>query len=610
MLTLFAHAAPAGGAPLEDLIPAAVVGVVAVAAVFALGRAHRRGRISWLGRLAALTERVSGVPGWAALPGLVTALSLLTAVFGFYWDVATHIDNGRDPGPFANPSHWFILVGLAGLALAGALSVILGCEDDDVDSAVELRHGWRVPVGGLLLLLCGVVALAGFPLDDVWHRLFGQDVTLWGPTHIQMVGGASLATLAQWALFVEAGRVDRPGRSAAHERLWRLRDLSMGGAFLIGLATLQAEFDYGVPQFRLLYQPVLIAFAAGIGLVAARIRVGRWGALYAAVFFLAVRGGLTLLVGPGLDRVLLSAPLFLVEALLVEAVAARIGRDRQLTFGLWAGLAVGTLGLAAEWAWTQVAMPLPWNTALFPEVAVVGPLAGVAGGLLGGYVGRALARPDLPRQDVPGWLAVAVGAVTVGVLAWPLPMTSPDGVSATIDLDEAAAAPDRTAHVTVHLDPADAADGAEWLTLTAWQGADWTDTQSVVDRLERTAPGTWRTTHPVPLHGQWKSMVRLHSGRLMAAVPVYMPEDEAIPAEEVPAVDGVTRGFVYGKTVLQREAKDVPAWLWYVGYGALAVIVGAWIAAVVWGLRRLRITRPTPPPSGRGAPSREAPAPV
>ena len=26
---------------------------------------------------------------------------------------------------------------------------------------------------------CGMYALIGFPLDDVWHRIFGQDVTLW-----------------------------------------------------------------------------------------------------------------------------------------------------------------------------------------------------------------------------------------------------------------------------------------------------------------------------------------------------------------------------------------------------------------------------------------------
>jgi hypothetical protein len=43
---------------------------------------------------------------------------------------------------------------------------------------------------------CGMYALLGFPLDDIWHRIFGQDVTLWGPTHLMMIGGAGFSTLS------------------------------------------------------------------------------------------------------------------------------------------------------------------------------------------------------------------------------------------------------------------------------------------------------------------------------------------------------------------------------------------------------------------------------
>ena len=46
----------------------------------------------------------------------------LVAGFGFYWDVAEHIDNGRDPGPLANPAHYFILAGL----FAASFGVLLG----------------------------------------------------------------------------------------------------------------------------------------------------------------------------------------------------------------------------------------------------------------------------------------------------------------------------------------------------------------------------------------------------------------------------------------------------------------------------------------------------
>ena len=53
------------------------------------------------------------------------------------------------------------------------------------------------------------------------------------------------------------------------------------GAFLIGLSTFQAEFDFGVPQFSLLFGPILVMLAASVALVAARLWAGPGGALLA-----------------------------------------------------------------------------------------------------------------------------------------------------------------------------------------------------------------------------------------------------------------------------------------------------------------------------------------
>ncbi|EUA41481.1 hypothetical protein I552_0010 [Mycobacterium xenopi 3993] len=41
---------------------------------------------------------------------LVFTTSIICALFGFIWDVSWHIGNGRDPGPLANPAHYFIVV--------------------------------------------------------------------------------------------------------------------------------------------------------------------------------------------------------------------------------------------------------------------------------------------------------------------------------------------------------------------------------------------------------------------------------------------------------------------------------------------------------------------
>jgi hypothetical protein len=575
--------APARGAALHQIVVATVLAAVLAVGLAWVAFAAHAGRIAVLHRAARFSERVTGLPGWTALPAAIGSVSLIVAAFGFYWDVSWHIDRGRDPGPFSNPAHWFIILGLVGIVVAGLASVALVTEDDAPRTAVRLRPGWSAPLGGALVLLCGAIALAGFPLDDIWHALFGQDVTLWGPTHIQMIGGASLATLALWIL-VEEGRRHRTTRPS-----WfvRNRDVLAGGAFLLGLSTLQGEFDFGVPQFRQLYHPVLLMLAAGIGLVAVRIRAGRWGAVKAALFFLAVRGGLTLLVGPVLGRTTLHFPLYLAEAILVEAAALIVATDRQFSFGVLSGLLIGTIGLAAEWAWSHVWMPLPWHASLLPEGAIFGFAAAMAGGVLGAMIGRALLQPGAARQRFPRGVGVVAGATALFCIAFPLPMHANTSWRATVSLQTVRPSPERWVTATVRLDPPNAAVGANWFDVTAWQGAQGTDGGLVIAPLRQVGEGAYRTTAPFPVYGDWKALLRIHAGAGMQAVPIYLPLDRAIPAKEVPAFDAFTRPFERDKAILQREAVGGSVWLERAAYVLLAIVALLWIASLAWGLARM-----------------------
>ncbi len=635
---LASSAPPARGAPLGDLLWASAVATLLSAAVLWVAAAHRAGRITWLARAAQRAQRVTGLPGWAALPLLVTGAAQGIAVFGFYWDVAKHIDTGRDPGPFGTAAHYPILVGLAGITLGGFLAIVLGSDEragggasgnretaaaapTPVDAvsdhressspgSVRLARGWHAPLGGLLIFLCGASALIGFPLDDVWHTLFGQDVTLWGPTHVLMVLGASLSVVGCWVLLVEGARARTSTRpSAAQRALLRWREIALAGAFLIALSTLQGEFDYGVPQFQLVYQPILIALACGAGLVAARVRLGRGGALGAALFYLAVYGLLSLVISQLIGGSTLHFPLYVPEALLVElvamwferpraGVAGRSVRARPVLFGAASGVLIGTLGLAAEWGWSHVWMPLPWPSSMLAQAAVLGPLAGLAGGVLGGCIGGAL---DRGRSATPGstpapaWVAGLAGALAIACIAWPLPMTAGSPMTATARLrtvsnssasSASSAGPQRTVAATFHLTPASAAEDAQWVTVTAWQGGGL-----VVDRLRRTAPGVYVTTEPLPVGGKWKTMLRIARGRSLDALPIYMPDDPAIPAAEVPAPATFTRAFVRDKKIMQREAVGGDLWLAIPAYLLLLTIVALWIAAISWGLSRLGLPR-------------------
>ncbi len=500
---------PAGGAAIGEVVLATGMALVVTAVALIIVVGHRSGRVAFVGKLAAYSERVTGVPGWASLPLAFVGGSLLVAVIGMYWDISLHIDNGRDPGPLANPAHYLILFGLFGIFVAGLLAMSLPKDGKPSATSVRLQNDWYAPLGGVLMTACAAFALAGFPLDDVWHRLFGQDVTLWGPTHLMLIGGASLATLASAILVAEGLRAaDASGREPTGH-FATFRKAMLAGAFLVGLSTVQAEFDFSVPQFRLLYHPVLLMLASSIALVTARIWIGRGGALLTLGGYLIVRGLLTGLVGGLWGQTTPHFPLYAAEALCVEAVALFLTTRRPIAFGAVAGAAIGTIGLAAEWGWSHVWMTMSWPSSLLPEGVIFGFLAAVSGGVIGAAIGRALAPPAIDMAPTPRWAVIAAGVGLLVAVAYPLPISDGDGkVTAQVQLTEAHAPPERSVNATVKLDPADAADDAEWFKATSWQGGGSIVVRPGEDRPRRVAhdradPGVRQLEgHAAPAQGR------------------------------------------------------------------------------------------------------------
>ncbi|MCA1720486.1 MAG: hypothetical protein LC779_05040 [Actinobacteria bacterium] len=526
---------PAGGAELSQILEASLIFAVVLGGLAWYVRTHRQNDPSREPRLALRMAKVAAFPVWGALPLQLLRLSLLVALFGMYWDISLHIDRGRDAGPLANPAHWFILFGLSGV--------------------------------------CGAFSLLGFPLDDVWHKLFGQDVTLFGPTHLMLIGGASLATYAGWILMMEGIQV-----TGVRSQWVRLGEWAVGGGFLVGLSTFQAEFDFGVPQFRFVLEPVMVMAAASVALVTARVRLGRGGALAAWASFLVLRGLITFLVTIPLGEGTPHFPIYLAEALLVEGVALLLGTARIVRFGVVAGLAVGTVGLAAEWGWSHVWAVLPWPAELFPEAAVLGLLTAVGGGIVGAWLGARLNRTAgvaVSEERSARWLAPVGLAAVLACVGVSIPITTGAAVAANVTLTPAGAG---QVQLVATLTPADAADDAEWFTATSWQGGGM-----VVDRLVKTGPGTWKSTRPLPVTGDWKTTLRMNRGSDILGLPVYLPQDDAIPAKGVAADPTFTREFIKDKQLLQREAKQgVPTGLTtaaYLAVGALAVLAILCLAA-------------------------------
>jgi len=583
----------AGGASERDLGLAG--GLAAFALMFMLmgGLGHRGGLISILGWFERFSERVSGQPAWASLSCGLAILSLITALFGLYWDVSLHIDSGRDEGVFSNPSHWFILAGLYGIFSAGFYAICLGREertDRPGPTAIRITEDWYAPLGGVLMCATGAFSLVAFPLDDFWHRLFGQDVTLWGPTHLMLIGGAVMTLLAIAVIQAEVVRAMKTAGVMHKELAWvrHLRVVWLPGGLLVGMSTFQGEFDFGVPQFQMIFHPLLIMLAAGLTLVMTRIWLGR-GAMFGAIgFFIITRLLLNLMVHNSLGESMTHFPLYIVEALCVEAAALLVVTRRPLAFGLTAGALIGTVGLAAEWGWSHVWTALPWSVEILPETIALGLAMALAASVLGAWIGARLSADDLPYAETSHLRLPAVGAAVAifAMLAFPLFTKTDSDVSAAVALTNVENGPKRTVNATITLTPRDAADKANWLTITSWQG----DGQLITDRLKRVSQGVYRSTQPVPVHGEWKTMVRLHVGRSISGLPIYAPQDRAIPAPGVAAPARFERDFFSDRQLLQRELKPQGDWITNAAYGTVLVFALGLLLLLAWGVHRVGTT--------------------
>jgi hypothetical protein len=380
------------------------------------------------------------------------------------------------------------------------------------------------------------------------------------------------------------------------------------GGLLLGLSTFQAEFDFGVPQFRFVLEPALLAIAASIALVCARLWIGRGGALMAAGMFIAIRGGMALIVHDAFGQSLPHFPLYLAEALCVELAALFLAR-RPLTLGAVSGLLIGTVGFAAEWGWSLIGMPLPWTSDLFPEALILALVSAVAGGLAGALMACAL-RGELPSSRLTRAIPVAALVAILAVFADGLWTTTPQNVQAHVRLHQVQPDPNREVAATVRIDPADAASSPAWLTATAWQGGGL-----VVDRLQSVGDGVYRTTEPIPVSAEWKATIRLQNGREVLGMPIYMPSDPEIPwAKPVAAKPQFTRSFVFDHKLLQREQKPgVPTWLKTVAPLVVLALALTFLSLLAWGLGRVgRATARTaaPPSPRRPEGRRPVPTPV
>ncbi|MGH9137432.1 MAG: hypothetical protein ACRD0G_10355 [Acidimicrobiales bacterium] len=540
----------ASWSPLVTML--AIFGAIVVALLVA-------GRGSVLERIPNALERLTGIPGWAAAAAGTAMYGLLVAGEGFYSDVAWHIALGRDEVLFTAP-HTSIVIGLGMILVASALGVLFATVQR-IDTGLRLGR-LRVPWSMIPLSALGGAAVAGFPLDELWHEQYGIDVTMWSPTHMLMILGASFSGMASWLVLADAGVSPRDSRWA------RGAHVLAAWLTLMGLTSSQGEFDFGVPQFQQIFHPILVTLAAAFGLVAIRIVHGAGWAIGIAVGSVVLQT--TPILGDSGPVPTRTGGLLVVSAVVVEMAARLLGTDRRLRFALVSGVGVATIGLAAEWVWNQGAHQ-PWRASLLPDALWLSLLVGLGAATVGVAFARCVARESPSLRVHPG-LVVVGGMAVLAALAIPMPRGVGD-VTADIHLE---AEGDEQARVRVRLDPVDAADDARWFQTISWQGG-----ELVLSEMDEVAPGEYLSEDAMPIGGRGKVLVRLHRGGELMAAPVYFPADREIGEPEIPAVDRVVP-FTGEREFLLRETTDGDAWFEWVVYGLLSAVAVGWVAAFVF----------------------------
>jgi len=176
--------------------------------------------------------------------------------------------------------------------------------------------------------------------------------------------------------------------------------------------------------------------------------------------------------------------------------------------------------------------------------------------------------------------------------------------AATVKLTDLPSPPgQRLASADVQLNPPNmAGKHPDWVTILAWQGKMQNHRGLVINRLHEVGPGHYVSTEPIPVWGDWKTLLRVHDGRDLAAVPLWAPADSAIPVPEIPVLSNGTRPFAFEVNILQRERDPgVPAWLFTAGGIVVLFFTLSVVTALTWGAGRINNSEIAPKEPGAQA---------
>jgi len=135
---------------------------------------------------------------WALL------VAKLVGAWGIGWDIRWHLMIGRDSFWIAPHVMTYASVIAGALIPLGVLVIETwrgrwGADRPLAATNVGLRgtRGFHLAWWGM------IITILAAPIDDLWHRLFGLDVTIWSPPHLLLFAGFQVAHLGGLLIALE-----------------------------------------------------------------------------------------------------------------------------------------------------------------------------------------------------------------------------------------------------------------------------------------------------------------------------------------------------------------------------------------------------------------------
>jgi hypothetical protein len=338
----------------------------------------------------------------------------LVAGWGVQWDIQWHVLIGRDT--FWIAPHVMTYAGVAAAVLIsfGVLvfdtgrRLLTGREPSGSRRVLWLTGtlGFHVAAWGIALTVLAA------PIDDLWHRLFGLDVTLWSPPHLLGLFGAAANTFACFFIAREAYPRER----------WRRNIVCLIAAatFYGMLATAlqpSGRFAYLYGGLWFYTYPILAALLLPLGLVTpGRLMGRRWAPLAILTLMIVVGLGGATIARVGFETL---KPVSVIQDEILKdpnspiAVAHAIARKNGVTPGRPPG---GFIGLLLSF------LPVGLLVAIDPRRRPVAATLVYALGVFAMWLTR-VGRTPAFQPMMPSWetttvaLAITLGTALVGAVA-------------------------------------------------------------------------------------------------------------------------------------------------------------------------------------------------